>query len=526
MIRKLLLPLLFIYPVLVHGQTIIMSNTAINTCSGTYLDPGGAANYADNLSFTQTICSNAGNCVSLNFTSFGIEAGYDKLFIYDGSNTSSPLISGSPFSGTALPGTITSTSGCLTLQFTSDVTINNFGWTATISCGICPPPPPPPPPYAWTQKASVPALGRHRGVAISIGSRGYAGLGHINAITDILFKDWWEYDPGTNSWTQRADFGPGLRMHPTGFTIGNYGYVGTGRDNSGIEQNDLYRYDPSTNTWAAMAPMPATGRRGAVGFAINGKGYIGTGSYGASFYEYNPVSNSWTMKAPVPGPGRISAVGFSIGSKGYIGTGDTGGPNTDFYEYNPATNTWTTKAPLNIGPARMEAAGFEMQGYGYIGTGCDFQSGNNYQDFYRYDPVSNTWIRLVDFSGAARRYMSAFSIGSRGYGVFGTSGTNYNDLWEYGNMNEISDYGVQLIPVKTFPNPFNEKLSFSIPSDVQFDENASLTIMNISGQIVRKIENISDHEFTIDRGTMARGMYFYELIINKNIRSTGKFITE
>lgn len=275
-----------------------------------------------------------------------------------------------------------------------------------------------------------------------------------------------------------------------------------------------------------MAPMPGAGRRGAVGFAVNGKGYIGTGSYGNSFYEYNPVSNSWTLKAPVPGAGRISSVGFSIGDKGYIGTGDTGGPNTDFYEYDPVSNVWTTKAPLNIGPARMEATGFELQGYGYIGTGCDFQSGNNYDDFYRYDPASNTWLQIVNFSGSARRYMSSFVIGARAYGVFGTSGTNYNDLWEYGNLNTISSAEFKNISVKTFPNPFNQRITFSIPDQIQLDESASLTIMNISGQVVRSIGTISEHEISIERASMAKGMYFYELIINRNTRSTGKFIAE
>ncbi|MCW3071043.1 MAG: type sorting protein [Bacteroidetes bacterium] len=522
MIKKLLVPVLLIFPVLADGQ-IIMSNSTLNVCSGTYMDPGGSSNYVDNSVFTQTICSSSGNCVSLSFTTFGLEPGYDFLAVYDGPNTSSPQVPGSPFSGSFSPGTVTSHTGCLTLAFTSDFVTTDIGWTATISCVTCPPPPPPPPPYAWTQKASVPASGRHRAVGLNIGNRGYAGLGHINAITDVLFDDWWEYDPGTNSWTQKASFPPGPRMHACGFTIGNYGYVGTGRDNSGIEQNDLYRYDPSTNSWTVMASMPGSGRRGAVAFAVNGKGYIGTGSYGASFYEYNPVSNSWTAKAPVPGPGRISAAAFSIDDKGYIGTGDTGGPNVDFYEYNPTTNVWTTKAPLNIGPARMEAAGFELEGYGYIGTGADAQSGNNFDDFYRYDPASNTWLQIVNYSGAARRYMSTFVLGARAYGVFGTSGTNYNDLWEYGNMNSIEEAAV--VSIKTFPNPFNEKITFSIPRNVQLND-ASLRLMNISGQVVKTMEHISEYEFSIDRASMAKGMYFYELTINENTRATGKFIAE
>src|SRR3954470_16084049 len=107
MIKKLL-SLFFFIPSILFSQTIVMSNTPVNTCSGTHQDPGGAGNYSDNMNFTQTICSNAGNCVSLTFTSFAIENGFDFLEIHNGPSASSPQVPGSPFTGTISPGTITS----------------------------------------------------------------------------------------------------------------------------------------------------------------------------------------------------------------------------------------------------------------------------------------------------------------------------------------------------------------------------------------------------------------------------------
>jgi hypothetical protein len=117
-------------------------------------------------------------------------------------------------------------------------------------------------------------------------------------------------------------------------------------------------------------------------------------------------------------------------------------------------------------------------------------------------------------------------IGSRAYAVFGTSGTNYNDLWEYGNLNDVNSIEKETVAVKTFPNPFNERLTLLIPQEILLDESSGLTIMNISGQIIKTIDNIRSHEIIIERESMAKGMYFYELIINKNTKSTGKFITE
>jgi N-acetylneuraminic acid mutarotase len=524
MIKKLLSLLPFVCSIPMYAQTYIMSNTPVTTCSGTFMDPGGAANYADNSNFVQTFCSGTSNCVSITFSSFSLESGFDYLAVYDGPSTSSPQIAGSPFSGTANPGTLTCSSGCMTFAFTSDFSVTNPGWEGTLSCVACPPPPPPPNlSFGWAQRSSVPAIGRHRGIAITIGSRGYAGMGHINAITDIIYNDWWEYDPGTNSWTQKANFPPGPRMHPTGFTIGNYGYVGTGRDNAYIEQNDLYRYDPATNSWTAMAPMPTTGRRGAVSFAVNGKGYLGTGTYSSDFWEYNPISNSWLAIAPFPGTPRISAVAFTIGSKGYVGTGDDGGPNGDLYEYNPISNTWTAKASMPALP-RMEAGAFSINGKGYVGTGCDYQSGTNYQDFWEYDPIANYWNQITDFSGSARRYMNCFSIGKRGYGVFGTSGTNYNDLWEYGNfvLADVAEIKNEN-PVKTFPNPFLNEITFSISNEIIFDKNSSIRILDVTGKVVMVINGISDHEIKIERGDLKKGMYFFEFS-NSSVQTTGKFI--
>ena len=43
-----------------------------------------------------------------------------------------------------------------------------------------------------------------------------------------LQKDFWEYDPAANTWTQKADFGGTARDGAVGFSIGSKGYIGTG----------------------------------------------------------------------------------------------------------------------------------------------------------------------------------------------------------------------------------------------------------------------------------------------------------
>ncbi|MCF8277074.1 MAG: M4 family metallopeptidase [Flavobacteriales bacterium] len=104
-------------------------------CTGTLYDAGGPnENYQDNSDVTTTISPTGATSVTLNFSSFGYEAGYDYLFIYDGPNTNSPLIG--QYDGFGLPngGTVTSTGGSITLRQTSDVYVTELGFVLTWEC--------------------------------------------------------------------------------------------------------------------------------------------------------------------------------------------------------------------------------------------------------------------------------------------------------------------------------------------------------------------------------------------------------
>ena len=82
----------------------------------------------------------AGNKIRLQFTSFSVDSGYDLVYIYDGPNTSSPLIGtyGSSNSHTTVFG-ITA-SGALTVRLTSDGVEQFCGSEAAIGCMTTVPP--------------------------------------------------------------------------------------------------------------------------------------------------------------------------------------------------------------------------------------------------------------------------------------------------------------------------------------------------------------------------------------------------
>lgn len=202
----------------------------------------------------------------------------------------------------------------------------------------------------WLEKAPFPGTARYGATGFGIGSKGYFGTG-IDSVFNRI-NDFWEFDPNTGAsgtWTEKSKIGgaTGLpRNFCTSFVIGNTGYVGTGNSDFG-KLIEFWAYDPTTDTWTQKQNFGGLARFGAVGFSMGSYGYIGHGDVGAptiytnDFWEYIPALDIWIKKANIGGPIRTSSVGFSIGDKAYVGTGAdiiSGVNYNDFWEYTPTCN--------------------------------------------------------------------------------------------------------------------------------------------------------------------------------------------
>jgi len=115
--------------------------TPSDYCGGDHFyDTGGATgNYQNNENWTETIYpSQANQRIRAIFNSYSVESCCDYLRIYNGPNTTFPLLFNG---GSASPGNIVSThpSGALTFRFTSDSSVISSGWDATIICEEIPP---------------------------------------------------------------------------------------------------------------------------------------------------------------------------------------------------------------------------------------------------------------------------------------------------------------------------------------------------------------------------------------------------
>jgi hypothetical protein len=116
------------------GPEYYMSNSTVTASNGVFYDTGGPnGQYQNNENLTMTFMPiQVGSPLKFTFTAFDTENNYDKLWIYNGPDVNAPQFPGSPFMGTASPGTITSThaTGAITFRFVSDNSITRAGWTA------------------------------------------------------------------------------------------------------------------------------------------------------------------------------------------------------------------------------------------------------------------------------------------------------------------------------------------------------------------------------------------------------------
>jgi gliding motility-associated-like protein len=142
--RKLVLLFSILFSVSLTAQVFVIEDgVTVNTCSGTFVDTGGATgSYSGNESITYVICpETAGQLVQLDFTAFATQAGADVMAIYNADDALDATTLFGNFSGTTAassPGFVSATqdnvSGCVTIVFTSSGGVNDTGWVADISC--------------------------------------------------------------------------------------------------------------------------------------------------------------------------------------------------------------------------------------------------------------------------------------------------------------------------------------------------------------------------------------------------------
>ncbi len=241
----------------------------------------------------------------------------------------------------------------------------------------------------WMQCASMPdeAPARKDAVAFAVNGKGYVTTGGTTE-APYYYKDTWEYDPDTDSWTQKDDFMGTARIDALAFSIKGYGYVGTGYDDNYLK--DIYRFDPSApagSQWQIVNGYGGTKRRRGSAFVIDNAAYICLGSNNSSYvYDFWKFDGTtWKQLRDISNTDddndydddynivRESAVTFVIDGKGYVALGTSGSLRTDYWVYYPEQDLWYGDTDDDYTPfegsSRQNAVSFSTGTRGFIATG-------------------------------------------------------------------------------------------------------------------------------------------------------------
>lgn len=143
----------------------------------------------------------------------------------------------------------------------------------------------------------------------------------------VITGSTYAYNPSSDSWTLKADYpGPG---ESASFSIGSRGYTGTGSGGSKL----FYEYNPSTNAWTARSDFGGTGRRLGVGFSIGDCGYIGTGrldsgAYTIDFWNFSEQFSTLSGYVTNNFNNSVSSATITLNNSG----GSTTSNDTGYYE--------------------------------------------------------------------------------------------------------------------------------------------------------------------------------------------------
>ena len=192
---------------------------------------------------------------------------------------------------------------------------------------------------SWTKIADFPGEARWGAVAFSLGTYAYVGLGTRS--TDKTYSDFYRYDPSADTWSQIETPFSYKKGDAFAFVIGEKAYVGGGFANNDLP-GDFYSFDGET--WTAEEDLNTESydarRYRAVAFSIGNSGYVVSGrSFSgvvSTVWKYDPSAGSWSDGSEALGSPREKAIGFSLDGVGYITTGVSGTSYLDdTWEFRP-----------------------------------------------------------------------------------------------------------------------------------------------------------------------------------------------
>lgn len=379
----------------------------------------------------------------------------------------------------------------------------------------------------WDAKTSIPTLGGGRWGAqcFALDGKIFVGGGYVGNNTNL--RDLVSFDPATGQWNFHKDL-PGKTSNRTGgiaFTINGKAYIGLGAENyndftgTWTFLTDLWQYDPSSDSWTEKATFPGTGVAFSGTFIIDNKFYVIGGTTGKQsadgtnkVYEYNPATDKWTQKADFPDPIiKNNPFGFALNNRGYISGGSNGSSiSNKTYEYDPGSDTWTQKADF---PESQINGGvsFVANGVAYCGLG-GLGSFQYLDHFWYYDASTDGWAYANGFEFSDSRmwaitatvnnkiYMGAgWQINASSAQIF------YNDWYEIDPSVAVNIHHTTHKNIfEVYPNPTTNNINLN--TNIEYK---NYRLYNITGEMVSS-GSISGKSIPVSN--VPNGQYILEVI--------------
>jgi hypothetical protein len=165
-----------------------------------------------------------------------------------------------------------------------------------------------------------------------------------------MYGDFYEFNPLTNSWIQKNNFGGSARYLAAAFTIGNRGFIGTGADNT-TTKKDFWEYNPFNDSWTQKNDFAGAARYHSTGISSDNVGYLAGGYIGqpvgpivfSDFWEYIPVLNKISVE-------QFSDITFCAGDNFVLQHKTYGAANAgNIFTVQLSDSTGNFSSPVNVG---------------------------------------------------------------------------------------------------------------------------------------------------------------------------------
>jgi hypothetical protein len=153
------------------------------------------------------------------------------------------------------------------------------------------------------------------------------------------------------------------------------------------------------------------------------------------------------------------------------------------------------------------------------------ETNNDYFNVERSaDGINFTSIDKINGAGNSIQNLSYSVVDDtplEGWSYYRLKQTDYNEKVSYSEIVAVEFNTMNDFIVNVYPNPFSAETNFQTTENLK---NATLTIYNSNGHIVKQIRNISGQTITLSRDNLPSGIYFSRLVQNNILISTSKLV--